>query len=374
MASTAATKNDLANAALNVDKAVRDRYNHAAQQTDAKLCCPVNYSPRLLEMLPTEIRERDYGCGDPSRHVLPGETVLDLGSGGGKVCYIAAQVVGPRGKVIGVDCNDDMLALACKYLPEMERKLGGAIVEFRKGKIQDLQLDLELLDEYLTSNPVQNSGDWLKLEEHAAGLRADAPLIAANSIDVVISNCVLNLVRRDDRRQLFREMARVLKPGGRVVVSDIVASRDVPAELQRDARLWSGCISGAFREEEFLAAFEDAGFYGIDIIDRQAEPWLVVERIEFRSVTVRAYHGKLNGSQSGSHAVVYKGPWKAVVDDDGRQLVRGQPTSVGAGDFQTYARPPYAPHVIAISDTPADNPQAIDPANGNDCCGRTDCC
>ena len=303
MTSTTGTDNSHASLPLNVDEAVRNRYSSAARQTDSQLCCPVDYAPHYLEMLPAEIRERDYGCGDPSRHVRPGETVLDLGSGGGKICYIAAQVVGPGGKVIGVDCNDEMLALARKYQPEMAQKLGGPIVEFRKGKIQDLQLNLELLDEYLKLHPVRNSSEWLKLEEHATQLRAASPLVANDSIDVIVSNCVLNLVRPDDRRQLFREMARVLKRGGRVIVSDIVSDNDVPASLQDDPQLWSGCISGAYREDQFLAAFEDAGFYGIEVVARQNEPWTVVEGIEFRSITVRAYHGKEGPSLEGKQAI-----------------------------------------------------------------------
>jgi len=100
---------------LDVEAAVRERYSAASQQRAADLCCPVSYDARYLEALPRELIERDYGCGDPSKHVRPGETVLDLGSGGGKICYIAAQVVGPQGRVIGVDCNDDMLALARKH-------------------------------------------------------------------------------------------------------------------------------------------------------------------------------------------------------------------------------------------------------------------
>jgi 2-polyprenyl-3-methyl-5-hydroxy-6-metoxy-1,4-benzoquinol methylase len=133
-----------------VEAAVRERYSTAAQATQAALCCPVEYDAKYLEIIPREVLERDYGCGDPSQHVTPGDVVLDLGSGGGK---IAAQIVGPTGRVIGVDCNDDMLALARRHQPDVAGRLGYDNVEFRKGKIQDLQLNLELLDGYLHAQP-----------------------------------------------------------------------------------------------------------------------------------------------------------------------------------------------------------------------------
>ncbi|MFP4607586.1 MAG: methyltransferase domain-containing protein, partial [Thiohalospira sp.] len=122
---------------------VLDRYSRGAQAVEPALCCPTDYDPALLEALPAEILEKDYGCGDPSRYVRPGDTVLDLGAGGGKICYMAAQLVGTEGRVIGVDANDDMLALARKYQGEMAERLGGDRVEFRKGRIEDLALDLE---------------------------------------------------------------------------------------------------------------------------------------------------------------------------------------------------------------------------------------
>ena len=125
------------------------RYGAASQEKEEALCCPVEYDPQFLRVLPAEIIERDYGCGDPSKFVKTGETVLDLGSGGGKICYIASQIVGAEGKVIGVDTNTEMLALAEKYRDEWRRKIGYANTEFRYGKIQDLSLDLNLVDEYL---------------------------------------------------------------------------------------------------------------------------------------------------------------------------------------------------------------------------------
>jgi len=383
---------------LNVDQAVRDRYSAAAAQPEAALCCPVEYDGRLLEILPEEIRQKDYGCGDPSRFLQQGETVLDLGSGGGKICYIAAQIVGPGGQVIGVDSNDEMLALARKYQPEIAERLGYANLEFRKGRIQDLQLNLDAFEQHLAENPVRCSSDWLQADEYARQLRQSDPLIADESIDVILSNCVLNLVRTADRPALFREMHRVLRRGGRAVVSDIVSDEDVPWHLQQDRTLWSGCISGAHREDRFLQAFEEAGFYGIEILDRQHEPWALVEGIEFRSITIRAFRGKEGPCLERNQAVVYKGPWKTVTDDDGHKLIRGQRMAVCDKTYQIYGREPYADQIELIqphdsipledaapfdctgtalrppSKTKGRRDASLTVLPEGDCCGPTECC
>ncbi|HVH07895.1 MAG TPA: methyltransferase domain-containing protein, partial [Myxococcota bacterium] len=129
-------------ATIDTESAVRARYGKAARVKEAALCCPVTYDPRHQEAIPEEIRDRDYGCGDPSLYVREGDTVLDLGSGGGKICYIAAQIVGRKGRVIGVDFNPEMLGLARKYRREMARKLGYDVVDFHRARIQDLGLSL----------------------------------------------------------------------------------------------------------------------------------------------------------------------------------------------------------------------------------------
>ncbi len=359
---------------LNVAAAVRDRYSEAAQERESQLCCPVSYDPKFLSAIPSEVLERDYGCGDPSKFVQPGEVVLDLGSGGGKICFIAAQVVGPTGSVIGVDCNDDMLSLARRSQPQVARTIGFDNVQFRKGQIQDLRLDLDRFERLLRENPISTSSDWLRVAERAEELRRTSPLIANDSIDVVVSNCVLNLVRSQDRRQLFDELFRVVKHGGRAVISDIVASRDVPSELQENAQLWSGCVSGAFREDQFLAAFETAGFGGLEILERSAQPWRVVEGIEFRSMTVRAHKLPLNccPDWDGSNAtdVVYRGPWKSVQDDGGHTFSRGQRVAVCQPTATLLRKSPYAGEMLFVSGALAD---LVDPSS-SDCCGQTDCC
>lgn len=349
---------------LNVEEAVRRRYSHAAVRAEPQLCCAVEYDRRLLQVIPQEIIDRDYGCGDPSRHVNEGETVLDLGSGGGKICYIAAQIVGPTGTVIGVDCNDEMLALARNHQKPIADALSYDNVRFLRGRIQDLQLDLDRLDRYLAEYPARSSNDWIRVEEHADHLRRTSPLVADESVDVIVSNCVLNLVRPEDRPNMFREMHRVLKRGGRAVVSDIVADEDVPQRLQDDARLWSGCISGAFREDRLLAAFEEAGFYGIEILTRQPDPWAVVEGLEFRSVTVRAFKGKEGPCLERRQAVVYNGPWKAVIDDDGHKLLRGQRMAVCDKTFQILSKSPYAQQITPV---PPAEPIPLDDAQPFDC-------
>ncbi|HEX9453175.1 MAG TPA: methyltransferase domain-containing protein, partial [Candidatus Binatia bacterium] len=133
----------------NLEAAVLARYGNAAQEVEACLCLPVGYDQALLAAIPQEIIDKDYGCGDPSRYIHAGETVLDLGSGSGKACYIIAQIVGAKGKVIGVDFNPPMLELARKYQKSIGDKLGYHNVEFRRGKIQDLRTNLGLVDQYL---------------------------------------------------------------------------------------------------------------------------------------------------------------------------------------------------------------------------------
>src|SRR5438067_11087573 len=124
--------------AVGAESVVRNRYSAAARAPDTALCCPVEYDRRYLEVIPAEVIEKDYGCGDPSRYVKPGETALDLGSGAGKICFIAAQVVGAKGKVIGVDMTGEMLAVARRNAPLVVDRIGYANVEFRRGRIQDL--------------------------------------------------------------------------------------------------------------------------------------------------------------------------------------------------------------------------------------------
>ena len=326
---------------LNVETAVKERYSSGAECCEPALCCPVDYDPQYLKIIPAEVIERDYGCGDPSKHLHPGETVLDLGSGTGKICFIAAQVVGPTGRVIGVDMTDAMLDVARRNAPVVAERIGFANVEFRKGRIQDLALDLEKLDAELRERPIADANAFLRAGELAEELRVRHPLIADDSVDVVVSNCVLNLVEGRAKRQLFEEIFRVLRKGGRAVISDIVSDEEVPLAMQNDPELWSGCISGALTESGFVSAFTDAGFYGVRILKRDAEPWRTVQGFEFRSVTVEAFKGKQGACFERNQAVIYKGPFKKVLDDDGHALERGERYAVCDKTFQLYQREPY---------------------------------
>lgn len=331
-----------------IEKAVKERYAKGAMQKEEALCCPISYDPKFLGVIPDEILKKDYGCGDPSQFVREGDTVLDLGSGSGKICFIASQIVGPRGKVIGVDFNLEMLSLAKKYQKEIGNKIGWHNVEFRWGKIQDLKTNLELLENSLEKGPIEDVNDYLELQEKIAVLSRKKPLVADDSIDVVISNCVLNLVRPEDKKMLFQEIYRALKRGGRIAVSDIVSDEVVPQNLQNDPELWSGCISGAFEEKAFLKAFEEAGFYGLQIEKRDEKPWKTVQGIEFRSITVTGYKGKEGACWERNQAVIYKGPWKQVQDDDHHVLKRGARTAVCDKTFQIYSMEPYRSDVILV--------------------------
>ncbi len=213
--------------------AVRDKYARAAQSvaTGAKgSCCsgrsgcadPITsnlYASGDTDQLPEKAVLASLGCGNPTAlaELKPGEIVLDLGSGGGIDVLLSAKRVGPTGKAYGLDMTDEMLALA----RENQRKSGLANVEFLKGEIEHVPLP-------------------------------------DNSVDVIISNCVINLSADKDR--VLREAFRVLKPGGRFAVSDVVTRGQVPAEIRKSVLLWVGCVAGALDEAEYRAKLEAAGF------------------------------------------------------------------------------------------------------------------
>jgi len=228
-------------------------------------------------------------------------------------------------------------------------------------------LDLEKLDAELQARPITDAASFLQADELAQELRVKYPLVSSDFVDVVVSNCVLNLVEGKSKRQLFDEIFRVLKKGGRAVISDIVSDEEVPEELQNDPELWSGCISGALTEEGFLAAFENAGFYGIQVLQRDAQPWRTVQGIEFRSVTIEAFKGKQGECFERNQAVIYRGPFKEVLDDDNHRMERGKRYAVCDKTYHLYRKAPYRDSfefVDPIVDVPLDQAKTFD-------CSRT---
>lgn len=189
-------------------------------------CAPTGslYPADLLAPLPNEVTSTSYGCGDPITvaALQPGQTVLDLGSGAGLDCLLAAQKVGPQGHVIGVDMTPEMIERA----RENARRVNAANVEFRLGYLEDL--------------PVES-----------------------NSVDVVISNCVVNLA--PDKQRVFAEAFRVLKPGGKLAISDIVTDGPLPEAIKRSLSAWAGCVAGAVEARDYLTMMEATGFTEITI-------------------------------------------------------------------------------------------------------------
>lgn len=223
----------------NIQEAVREKYGAAAKQVAAgkTACCgggaelsgcdPITrglYDAAEQGALPAEAVAASLGCGNPTAlaQLQPGEVVLDLGSGGGIDVLLSAKRVGPTGKAYGLDMTDEMLALA----RENQKKAGVENVEFLKGTIENIPLP-------------------------------------DNTVDVIISNCVINL--SGDKDRVLREAFRVLKPGGRLAVSDVVIRGEVPAQIRKSMELWVGCIAGALQETEYRQKLEEAGFESIDV-------------------------------------------------------------------------------------------------------------
>jgi len=217
-----------------IHDAVQEHYADRARQSDsccapdaASACCDTKntfYPEDLLSTIPEDVADFSLGCGDPITlaELQPGQTVLDLGSGGGLDCFLAAKKVGESGHVIGVDMTPEMLE---KARANAER-MGVTNVEFRQGYLEDLPVD-------------------------------------DNSVDVVISNCVINL--SPDKEKVFREVFRVLNPGGKLAVSDIVTDGPLPDAIKQSMSMWAGCVAGAVDAKDYIAMMESAGFTEISV-------------------------------------------------------------------------------------------------------------
>src|SRR5712664_2325631 len=222
----------------NIKEIVKEKYGQAALRGKGGSCCgtadasgtscdPITsnlYDAAQKEQIPGEALEASLGCGNPTAlaKLNPGEVVLDLGSGGGIDVLLSAKRVGPTGKAYGLDMTDEMLALA----RENQKKAGVGNVEFLKGAIENIPLP-------------------------------------ENTVDVIISNCVINL--SGDKDRVLAEAFRVLKPGGRLAVSDVVVRGEVPAEIRKSMELWVGCIAGALEEKEYQEKLARAGFESIEV-------------------------------------------------------------------------------------------------------------
>ncbi len=339
-------------------EAIRSTYSRAAQATDPSLCCSVDYreffSQSDLAHLPEEVLERNYGCGVPAelRSLAEGLTVLDLGPGLGRDCFIAARKVGPGGRVYGLDMNPEMLQKARSFQPAVAGRLGYDNVHFLSG-----QFDVKI------------------------------PL-PAETVDVIFSNCVNNLAI--DKPAAYREMYRVLKPGRKLSFSDIVSCASVPEILKQNEQAWADCVGGVLSFQELEAVLDVTGFHGVQLVTDylwQDGPGIreryfsdeplsenhreSLQQVRLYSVMVEAFKPVVDPAGDcyfiGQHAM-FHGPGRALhLDDDPDHLFRaGETKEVCEKTAAILKSEPFARYFTVFE--PAGEVEARKCVPGQDCC------
>jgi arsenite methyltransferase len=313
-------------------EAIQRYYGEVLKSTEdlqTSACCigeaPPPHITAALQHVHEEVKARFYGCGSPIPLALEGTRVLDLGCGTGRDCYVLSQLVGPTGSVIGVDMTEGQLAVARKHLDYHVRKVGYANIEFRDGYIEDL----------------------------------GTARIADASVDVVVSNCVLNL--SPDKPSVFREIFRVLKPGGELYFSDVFSNRRIPANLAEDPILRGECLGGALYWEDFRRLLADVGCADSRISQKRLlainNPDIErkVETIGFHAITIRAFKMALEDRcEDFGQAVMYRGTIAEAPEvfdlDDHHRFETGRTVAVCGNTADMIAVSRYARHFSVIGD------------------------
>lgn len=269
--------------------AVREFYGRAATEANDDIVNPFAAQQAEADFIPAVSRQRSYGCGSPVRDALlkKGDIVVDLGSGSGVECFQAAEMVGESGRVYGIDMTDAMLALARDSQKKVAGSLGYDNIEFKKGFLEAIPLEDGIAD-------------------------------------AVISNCVINL--SPDKRQTLHEAFRILRPGGRLVVSDIVTDEQIPVRIKNDDKLRGECLGGAMQQEDLMAMLRAAGFTAIRLIKRF--PYRMIDDTRFYSLTFIAYKPAMVAEVD----VIYRGPFGAVYTESGALLLKGKKCRIALGD------------------------------------------
>ena len=257
-------------------KDVQNFYSNAAVTTQESLCCPTDYNMNDVSHIPNEVLKVSYGCGSPVGRagLQEGQTMVDLGSGGGIDCFIAAKLVGKTGHVYGIDMTEEMLNIARKNAKQVVNNLGYNNLEFMQGFLENIP-------------------------------------IADMSADLVTSNCVINLSTK--KNDVFKEVYRILKPGGHFLIADIISEVEVPEKMRNNKALWGECISGALTLKDFLNYAYNNQFQGLHI--QKDYLWKEVEGIKFYSYTIEGYKfsSKEKSSEDNSIFATYAGPFESVV-------------------------------------------------------------
>ncbi len=317
-----------------VSESVQNYYGQVLKSTDdlkTSACCTIDAMPvylrRLLADIHPEVVERYYGCGSPLPVALEGCTVLDLGCGSGRDCYLLSRLVGASGKVIGVDMTEEQLAVAIGHRDWHAERYGytQSNVEFVQGYIEDLA---------------------------SAG-------IADNSIDVVVSNCVVNL--SPDKQQVLSEILRVLKPGGEIYFSDVYADRRIPDALKIEPVLLGECLGGALYWEDFRRIMQDLKCPDIRIVKdssielEDADVEAKIGMVNFKSITVRAFKIPLEDRcEDFGQVAIYKGTIAehphAFDLDDHHHFEKGKPLRVCGNTYDMLDSSRYARHFDLMGD------------------------